>query len=255
MHPDYTTAIVLTLVAGLSTTIGSAVALVLRAPGKRLMAGTFGFAAGVMVLVSFAELLPRAMEGLGSDLWGYVAFFLGFLAMWGVDSAIPHEFGAEHVGEAHSPEDARLKRTGLFVALGIGIHNFPEGMATMGAALHDVKLGVAVAAAIAVHNIPEGLAVSVPIYAATGSRKKAFFWSFLSGVAEPVGALLALLVLLPFLTPAVLAATLGVVAGLMVYIALDELVPASREYGHDHWAIIGAGAGMAAMALSFLLLG
>jgi ZIP family zinc transporter len=127
-------------------------------------------------------------------------------------------------------------------------------MATQGSALEDARLGLAVAVAIALHNIPEGLAVSVPVYAATGSRSKAFFWSFLSGLAEPVGAGVAFLVLLPVLTPAVLAATLGVVAGLMVYISLDELVPSSREYGHEHLAILGAGAGMAVMALSLGLL-
>jgi len=251
---DYTLAIGLTIFAGLSTTIGSAVALVIRAPGKRFMAATLGFAAGVMALISFAELLPEAKEGLQSDFWGYLSFFVGFFAMWVLDYSIPHEYGAEHVRGAPSSENARLKRMGLFVALGIGIHNFPEGMATLGAALEDAKLGVAVAVAIAVHNIPEGLAISVPIYAATGSRKKAFWWSFLSGVAEPVGALVGLVVLLPFLTPAVLATTLGVVAGLMVYIAMDELVPASREYGHDHWSIVGVGAGMGVMALSLLLL-
>ena len=148
-----------------------------------------------------------------------------------------------------------MRRTGLLVALGLGIHNFPEGMATMGAALQDTKLGLAVAVAIAVHNVPEGLAVAVPVWAATGSRRKAFLWSFLSGLAEPAGAVLAFLLLGAFLTPVLLSAMLGLVAGFMVYVSLDELVPSSREYGHEHLSILGVGAGMAVMAASLELLG
>jgi ZIP family zinc transporter len=140
------------------------------------------------------------------------------------------------------------------VALGIGIHNFPEGMATFAGALQDLSLGVAIAGAIALHNIPEGLAVSAPIYAATGSRRKAFLWSFLSGVAEPAGAAVAALVLMPFLTETVLGLMLAVVAGIMVFISLDELVPVARSFGQEHLSIVGVGLGMAVMAASLWLL-
>jgi ZIP family zinc transporter len=142
----------------------------------------------------------------------------------------------------------------MFVALGIGIHNFPEGMATFAGTLADPRLGAAIALAIALHNVPEGLAVAAPIFAATGSRAKAFWWSFLSGVAEPLGAGLAAILLLPFLRDSVLAAVLGGVAGLMVFISLDELLPAAREHGQEHLAIAGVTAGMGVMAASLWLL-
>ena len=145
-------------------------------------------------------------------------------------------------------------RTGFLAAFGVGIHNFPEGMVTLAGTLHDVKLGVAMAIAIAIHNIPEGLAIAAPIYAATGSRKKALGWSFLSGIAEPVGAALAAMVLYPFLNERVLAYMMAAVAGFMVFISFDELMPASREYGVSHIPIAALVAGMAVMSISLLLL-
>ena len=147
-----------------------------------------------------------------------------------------------------------MLKTGLLVALGIGIHNFPEGMASFVGALKDPSLGIAIAVAIAIHNIPEGLAVSAPVYAATGSRGKAFLWSFLSGVAEPIEAGLAALLLLPFLNDAVLGFVLAVVAGIMVFISLDELLPAARSFGEEHLSIVGVVGGMVVMAVSLWLL-
>ncbi|MHC5053080.1 MAG: zinc transporter ZupT [Planctomycetota bacterium] len=266
MQGDFATAILLTTLAGLSTTVGSALAFVVRKPGPRFMAATLGFAAGVMVLVSFVELLPRAVETLEAAA-GYAVFFGGMAAMWLVDVLIPHDYLAEHYKGGTSGNDAgassavgdeknaRLRRTGLLVALGLGIHNFPEGMATLGATLEDTRLGLAVAVAIAAHNVPQGLAVAVPVWAATGSRRKAFLWSFLSGLAEPAGAAVAFVALRAFLSPELLAGMLGLVAGFMVYVSLDELVPSSREYGHEHLSIAGVAAGMAVMAASLRLLG
>jgi ZIP family zinc transporter len=245
-------ALALTALAGLSTTLGSLLLLVTRHPGPRFMAISLGFAAGVMILVSFVELLPKGMEVLGFG-WGYAAFLGGLLCMLLLDAAIPHSY--EGVAEAGAGgSDSRLLRVGLFVALGIGIHNFPEGMATFVGTLADTRLGIAIAVAIALHNIPEGLAVAAPIYAATGSKRKGILWSFLSGLAEPVGAGLAAIFLLPFLRDAVLAAVLAGVAGLMVFISLDELLPAAREHGEEHTAIIGTIAGMTVMAVSLWLL-
>jgi ZIP family zinc transporter len=216
------------------------------------MALSLGFAAGVMILVSFVELLPKGMGVLGFG-WGYVAFLGGLVVMFLLDAAIPHSY--QGVADAGAGErGSRLLRLGLFVALGIGIHNFPEGMATFVSTLADPGLGAAIAVAIALHNIPEGLAVAAPVYAATGSRGKAFVWSFLSGVAEPVGAGLAAAFLLPFLRHTLLAAVLAGVAGLMVFISLDELLPAAREHGEEHLAIIGAVFGMTVMAVSLWLL-
>ena len=185
MPGDVAIALVLTTLAGLSTTIGSLMGIFVRKPGPRFMALTLGFSGGVMILVSFVELLAGGIEAVGFGL-AHVGFFGGMLVMFVIDFMIPHEYMAEHHHTEGGEQDALLK-TGLLVALGIGIHNFPEGMATFAGTLQDVRLGVAIAVAIAIHNIPEGLAVSAPVYAATGSRSKAFLWSFLSGVAEPVG--------------------------------------------------------------------
>ncbi len=245
-------ALVLTALAGLSTTIGSLLGILVRKPGPRFMALTLGFSGGVMILVSFVELLAGGIEAVGFGL-AHVAFFAGMLGMFLIDFLIPHEYMAErHKTEGRAQET--LLKTGLLVALGIGIHNFPEGMATFAGTLQDVSLGAAIAVAIAIHNIPEGLAVSAPVYAATGSRSKAFLWSFLSGVAEPVGAVVAALILLPFLNATVLGLMLSVVAGIMVFISLDELVPVARSFGQEHLSIAGVVMGMAVMAASLWML-
>jgi len=252
MGGNVAVALALTAVAGLSTSIGSLLGVFVKKPGPRFMALTLGFAGGVMVLVSFVELLPGGIEAVGFGP-AHVAFFGGMLGMFLIDFLIPHEYMAErHHSEGGGQEG--LMKTGLMVALGLGIHNFPEGMATFAGALQDVSLGVAIAGAIALHNIPEGLAVSAPIYAATGSRRKAFLWSFLSGVAEPAGAAVAALFLLPFLNDAVLGLMLAAVAGIMVFISLDELVPVARSFGEEHLSIVGVGLGMAVMAASLWLL-
>jgi ZIP family zinc transporter len=216
------------------------------------MALTMGFAGGVMILVSFVELLQGGIETVGFGP-AHLAFFAGMLGMFFIDFLIPHEYMAERHRTEGAGQEGLLK-TGLLVALGIGIHNFPEGMATFAGAMQDVSLGVAIAGAIALHNIPEGLAVSAPVYAATGSRSKAFLWSFLAGVAEPAGAAVAALVLLPFLSDAVLGLMLAAVAGIMVFISLDELLPVARSFGQEHLSIVGVGLGMAVMAASLWML-
>ncbi|MHC4715087.1 MAG: zinc transporter ZupT, partial [Planctomycetota bacterium] len=239
MGSNVALALLLTTLAGLSTGLGGLLGILVRKPGPRVMASTLGFAAGVMIYVSFVELLARAVDsGLGF-VGGNVAFFAGFGAMFLIDVLIPHTYFGERVEVGR---EGRLLRTGILVALGLGIHNFPEGLATFAGTLKDPHLGGAIAFAIAIHNIPEGLAVAAPI-AATGRRGKAFLYSFLSGLAEPAGALVAAAVLYPFLSETMLGWFMGIVAGFMVYVALDELVPASREYGHGHWAIISAAAG------------
>lgn len=244
-------ALLLTAAAGLSTTAGSFLGLAVRKPGPRFMGFTLGFSGGVMILVSFVELLRRSIESLGF-LSAHLAFFIGMASIFLIDLLVPHEYVGQHDHKERS--EGGLTRIGLLVAFGVGIHNFPEGMATFAGALRDVNLGVAIAVAIAIHNIPEGLAVSAPVYAATGSRGKAFLWSFLSGVSEPVGAALAALVLLPFLTEILLGWVLAAVAGIMVSISIDELVPAAKSFGSEHTPILGAIAGMFIMALSLWLL-
>ena len=205
-----------------------------------------------MLLVSFVELLQGSIESIGF-LHAHIGLFLGMISIFLVDFLVPHRYIGQH-DHAQGESDDGLMRIGLLVALGIGIHNFPEGMATFAGALGDIRVGLAIAVAIAIHNIPEGLAVSAPVYAATGSRRKAFLWSFLSGVSEPVGAALAALVLMPFLTEAVLGWVLAAVAGIMISISIDELVPAAKSFGSEHTPIIGVIAGISVMALSLWLL-
>lgn len=245
-------ALLLTAAAGLSTVVGGFLGIVVRKPGPRFMGFTLGFSAGVMILVSFVELLQGSIDSIGF-LSAHVGFFLGMTGIFLIDFLVPHEYIGQH-DYADGKSVEHLKRTGLLVAFGIGIHNFPEGMATFAGSLKDLDLGIAIAVAIAIHNIPEGLAVSAPIYASTGSRGKAFFWSFLSGVSEPIGAAIAALVLMPFLTLVVLGWVLAAVAGIMVAIAIDELVPAAKSFGHQHAPIIGVIVGMLIMAFSLWLL-
>ena len=258
----------LTLFAGLATGVGSTLAFLAKRTNTKVLSSSLGFSAGVMIYVSFVEIFPKAKECLVVDLghvggcWATVAaFFAGIIFIGVIDKLIP-KFENPH--EVHSAEEMdvqesavefkKLYRVGIFTALAIAIHNFPEGLATFISALKDVKLGVAIAIAIAIHNIPEGIAVSIPIFYATGSRKKAFFYSFLSGLAEPIGAIIGYAIIFPFLNEMIFGLLFAFVAGVMVFISLDELLPVAREYGQHHLATYGLVAGMLVMALSLLLL-
>ncbi len=262
-------ALLLSLFAGCATGIGSAIAFFARKTNTRFLSFSLGLSAGVMIYISFMELLYEARLALG-EITGNVtkghlitaaAFFGGILIAGIIDKFIPD---AENPHELHSLEEMGgsqeaahihgLKRMGVITALAIAVHNFPEGIATFVSALESIEIGIAVAIAVAIHNIPEGIAVSVPIYYATSNRKKAFWYSFASGLAEPVGALLAYLLLMPFLSPMLMECTFAIVAGIMIYISLDELLPAAHQYGHSHLVIYGLVAGMAIMALSLILL-
>lgn len=248
----------LTTLAGLSTTIGSVIAIFFRDPGPRFMSFTLGFSSGVMILVSFVELLQGGIDSVGFAT-AHVAFFLGIAAMFVIDFFVPHTYILEATGftgdTADSSDNAeKLRKASFFVALGIAIHNFPEGMVTFAGTLKDIDVGIALAVAVAVHNIPEGIAVAVPVYAVTRSAGRAFKWSFLSGLSEPVGALIAALILLPILSDAVLGWMLCLVAGFMIYISFDELLPVAHSYGYEHLPILGVASGMIVMALSLALL-
>jgi len=257
----------LTLFAGLSTGIGSALAFFAKRTSTRTLTLALGFSAGVMIYVSFVEIFVKARESLVAEMgevkgyWATAAAFFGGLIFIGVIDRLVPSFENPHelhtVEEMDMPQQAakfrRLYRMGLFTALAIAIHNFPEGLATFVSALRDVKLGMAIALAIAIHNIPEGVAVSVPIFYATGNRKKAFLYSFLSGLAEPLGAIIGYAIVFKFFTDVVFGVLFASVAGIMVFISLDELLPAAQEYGEHHLAAYGLVAGMMVMALSLLM--
>lgn len=250
-------AFVLTLIAGLSTGIGSLIAYLIRKPKMIYLSFSLGFSAGVMIFVSFVELLPQSVNQIG-QVTGIIVFFLGILLTTFIDMLIPEARNPHHYKEMPNGQtlkaDKILLRTGLFTALAIAIHNFPEGLTTFGTTLVDERLGIVIALAIAIHNIPEGISVSVPIFYATGNRKKAFQYSFLAGLAEPFGAVIGFLILLPFLSSLLLSSLLAFVAGIMVYISIDELLPMAHQYGHSHTVILGFILGMALMAISLLML-
>lgn len=313
-------AFALTIFAGLSTGIGSAIAFFAKRTNTRFLSISLGFSAGVMIYVSFVEIFFKAKDALTSELGEtsgslvtVISFFGGMLLIALIDKLIPssenpHEMyriedmkpencyvqpdgtqvcdfngqklefkpgqttinletdsskslkqsmkeeNADTYGSGGHEHKQKLMRMGIFTALAVGIHNFPEGLATFISALQDPSIAIPIAIAIAIHNIPEGIAVSVPVYYATGSKRKAFRLSFLSGLSEPAGALIGYLILMPFLSETLMGIVFGAVAGIMVFISLDELLPSAREYGEPHLSIYGMVAGMAVMATSLILL-
>ncbi|GHT76226.1 zinc transporter ZupT [Bacteroidia bacterium] len=260
-HSQILFAFFLTVIAGLSTGIGSLIALIAKKTNTNFLSISLGFSAGIMIYVSFMEMMPQALgeltlahgEKIGT-LYLILAFFAGIIFINLIDFLIPENINPH---EAHAVEEMqnseRLKRTGIIVALSIAIHNFPEGIATFTSALNSLDVAIPITVAIAIHNIPEGIAVAVPIYHATGNRKKAFWYSFLSGLAEPLGALLAFIFLMRFWTPVLNGLILAAVAGIMVFISLDELLPSAEKYGKHHLSITGVVLGMAVMAVSLFL--
>ncbi|MGI6710538.1 MAG: zinc transporter ZupT [Bacilli bacterium] len=268
----------LTLIAGLSTGIGSLLAMFTKTTSKKFLSISLGMSAGVMIYISFVELLNESFEALKTELgeslgpWiTIISFFVGMGIIAIIDKVIPeaknpHEaLKIEEIDdekcvtvECSDEKEKKLKqrqllKTGILTAVVIGIHNFPEGIATFISALTNPTLAIGVTIAIALHNIPEGISVYVPIYYATGDKKKAFLLSFLSGLAEPIGALFGFLILMPFLSMTMFGILYAAVAGIMVFISLDELLPAAREYGEPHLAIYGMVFGMIIMAVSLLL--
>ncbi|MBE0536815.1 MAG: zinc transporter ZupT [Phycisphaerae bacterium] len=258
----------LTLFAGLATGIGSCLAFFAKRTNTRFLSIALGFSAGVMIYVSFIEIFQKAKDTLVDALGVYAGYWTTILAFFGgmglialIDKCVP---SFENPHEIHKTEEMddpglaarfnRLYRMGLLTALAIAIHNFPEGLATFTIALQDPHLGIAIAIAIAIHNIPEGVAVSIPIYYATGSRRKAFVWSFLSGLSEPLGAVVGYMLLAAFFNEVVFGILFAGVAGIMVFISFDELLPAAQEYHQHHLPLYGLIIGMIVMAMSLVLL-
>jgi zinc transporter, ZIP family len=260
-----------TILAGLSTGIGSLMAFFAKRTSTKFLAVALGFSGGVMIYVSMIDMFPTAktaLVGTLGDIKGnwvtVIAFFSGMILAALIDKLVPalenpheprciEELNTDRDNSAKVADTQALMKTGIFAALAIAVHNFPEGVATFTATLKNPTIGIAIAVAIALHNIPEGIAVSVPIYFATGSKRKAFWLSLLSGMAEPVGAFLAWLILMPYLNDTLFGILFAVVAGIMVFIAIDELLPASRQYGESHLSLYGLLGGMATMAVSMLL--
>ena len=275
------TALLLSTIAGLSTTIGSFIAFFLGKPSNKAISFIMGFSAGVMILVSFVELLQEGIQTNGMFV-GTMFFLLGMGIMFLIDMGVSHYYefeddayleddseltynhrhhgkheskrGPQHQNRHQSSQQNQLRKTSLLVTLGVFIHNFPEGMATFIGTLKEFKLGLLITIAIALHNIPEGIAVAATVSSSNDSKVKPFLWSFVSGISEPLGALAVGLFLFPFISDELLGAMLSVVGGFMVYISLDELLPMSRSLGKEHLSILGICAGMFVMSISLAML-
>lgn len=241
--------LVLTVLAGLATSIGGMIGVAGRGDSRRLMSMGLGFSAGVMIYVSLVEILPKGREALISEFGDAAGEWLVLLAFFGgiavialIDRLVPEEINPHEPGTVDDRARQRaLMRTGILTAIALGVHNFPEGFATFIAAIQNPEIGVAVA-------------VAVPVYQATGSRRKALRWATVSGLAEPAGAIVGYLLLMPFISDGLFGVVFAAIAGVMVFISLDELLPTAEEYGEHHWAIYGLVAGMAVMGISLVLL-
>jgi zinc transporter, ZIP family len=263
MDANVLTALTFSLLAGLSTGIGGLVVFFGKLKNTNFLAFSMAFAAGVMLYVSFVEMLPHSFEGLQEvysefqgKLMAVLLFFAGMALVFTIDKLIPsHEHEPIQTNSSKTPEIQKksLFKTGLMVALALAIHNFPEGIATFTSAMEDVKLGAIIAFAIAIHNIPEGIAVAAPIYYATGSKKKAFGFAFLSGLAEPLGALLAYWLLGDLIGTTFFGHIMSFIAGIMVYISIDFLIPSALQYGKKQVMLNGLVLGMFIMAISLIL--
>lgn len=261
-------AFLVTLGAGLATGVGSLLAFTSQRTDKKFLSFMLGLSAGVMIYVSLVEIFQKSVLSLGvafgdhaqGYIWATIGFFGGVLFIYIVDHMLHHEETNPHdphsVREMDDPEakeKSALLKMGTFTAIAIAIHNFPEGFATFLATIDDPTVGVAIGIAIAIHNVPEGIAVSIPVYHATGSRKKAFWYSLASGIVEPIGALIGYFILLQFFNDYVFGVVFAAVAGIMIFISLDELLPTAQKYGHHHLSIIGVIVGMMIMATSLVL--
>ncbi|MCL2362769.1 MAG: zinc transporter ZupT [Defluviitaleaceae bacterium] len=263
-------ALVLTLIAGLSTGVGGLVVLFSKVSNTKFLSVCLSFSAGVMLYIAFGEILLEAFETLEymHDEVGYliatVAFFGGILVMAIIDKFVPHDDKVAEFMESapldENQEDLKkgreLKRTGIMSAIAIAVHNFPEGIITFMAAVHDPALGIAIAIAIIIHNIPEALAMASPIYFATGSKAKAFFISLGAGMVQPLGALVAWFLLQNVYEGigTLFGITFAAVAGIMVFVAMHQLLPAARKFGKHHMVMKWLFLGMGVMALSLVAL-
>ncbi|MGI6578290.1 MAG: zinc transporter ZupT [Eubacteriales bacterium] len=248
-------ALLLSVIAGSSTMLGTVLLFFTKGKSEKLVTASLGFAAGVMLSVSFLDLFPQAKSFIVAFAGNTVGILLtvsflclGVLVAAGLDRLVPHE---EHGDDGR--EHKNLFRVGFVSMVAIGLHNFPEGIATFMAGYSDRSLGISIMLAIAMHNIPEGISVAMPIYFATGSKLKAVKYTFLSGVAEPIGALLAFILLRPFINDLMMGVIFAIVIGIMLYISIEELIPSSRQYGYKRLSLISVFAGIVLMPLADIL--
>lgn len=262
--PDnYGIALLMTLFAGLATTIGGCIAFIVKKNNLKALSVGLGFSAGVMIFLSFNEIIPEAGEMLRVNFpndynWiVYTGFIIGIIVAILIDYFLPDHIDTEELLHPDTPSlhKHRLKRAGLFTAIAMCVHNFPEGMATFLTTTQNITLGLSVAIAIAIHNIPEGIAVALPIYQVTGKKRYAMLYASLSGITEPIGALVGMFIFGIFLPQALIGALMAAVAGIMTYISFDTLLPLAKEYGSWHLSMIGIVSGILFIWISLILIG
>lgn len=265
MSQNFVLAILMTFLAGLATTVGGMLTFFIKRSNVKALSIGLGFSAGVMIFISFTEILQSSKDLLAEHFSNTHALWLSFFGFAaGVLVAILIDyFMPDHIEEdifdvdnntAQYSQKHRVKRAGLLTAVAICIHNFPEGIATFFVANQSLTLGITVAFAIALHNIPEGIAVALPIYHATGKKRLAVLYSFLSGISEPIGAIIGFFILNLFMPQYAVGFMFAAVAGIMVYISFDTLLPLSREYGDGHYSVFGIMSGIFVIWLSLLFL-
>lgn len=243
--------LLLAFLAGISTVLGSLIFVFIKELNKRFLSFFLGLSAGAMIYLSFVELIPAALKTIGF-LPTNAMFFFGIIFIGLIDFIVPHHYSK--ISPKKVLSDYQLRASGMVVILGIAIHNFPEGMAVFMSSYSNLRFGILIAVATALHNIPEGIAVSIPIYYATKNIRKSIGYSFIAGIAEPIGAVLTFLIFSPFINPTFLSYLFAFIAGIMVYISLDELLPSCFEHNQGHTAIVGIVAGMFTVALSLAFL-
>lgn len=260
---NYGIALLLTLFAGLTTAIGGGIAFVVKKNNLKALSVGLGFSAGVMIFLSFNEIIPEAGQMLSVNFpndynWiVYAGFIVGIVVAILIDYFLPDHIDTEELLNPEAPciHKHKLKRAGLFTAIAICVHNFPEGMATFLTTTQNITLGLSVALAIAIHNIPEGIAVALPMYHVTGKKRYAMLYAALSGITEPIGALVGMFIFGLFLPQVLVGALMAAVAGIMIYISFDTLLPLAKEYGNWHLSMVGIVSGILFIWISLILIG
>ena len=260
---NFIPAMLITLFAGLSTAIGGGIAFVVKKDNLKALSVGLGFSAGVMIFVSFIDMLPVADKLLAlnfphtHDWITYGGFIIGLIVAILIDYFLPDHIDTDDVLHPDAPahHNYKIKRAGLFTAIAICVHNFPEGMATFFTTTQNVTLGLSVGIAIAIHNIPEGIAVALPMYHVTGKKRYAMLYAALSGITEPIGALVGMMIFGLFLPQVLIGALMAAVAGIMIYISFDTLLPLAKEYGDWHQSLVGIISGILVIWVSLILIG
>ena len=259
---NYIIPLILTLCAGMSTLLGGFVTFFVKRNNLKALSIGLGFSAGVMVYVSLSELINEAAQMLSNfysvipaKALAFGGFFFGIIIAIIIDYFIPDHIESDFLNTSKRCQQRhKIRRAGLITAMAVTLHNFPEGIATFLVSSQDLMLGVPVAIAIAIHNIPEGIAIALPIFHSTGKKRLAILYSFLSGISEPIGGLIGVLLLKTIMPEQTIGIMTAAVAGIMVYLSFDTLLPLAREYGENHHVIIGIVSGMLIMSLGLIFL-